>query len=299
MSKTVIPNGGPNDRAVLQGFYLDVGVVGNLIYVSSVTGTSSGPGWTPENAYATLQQAHDAATASNGDVIVILPGHVESVVAAGTIALTKAGLTIIGKGVGRNRPIITFSTLTSAQMTLAGANTTLRNIVFNCAGLDAIVACIKPTAADVAFEDCEFIMQTSAISPALGILTAATATRLRVERCRFLGVKTTSGGTLAACIKHEVGEDFLIKDCYFEAKCTQAILNATAIIAGLIDTCKFHIYTGTISITLHASTQATINNCSHVVASGTAPIVGTIANVVKNSYTTEGIGVNAGTAGTF
>ena len=155
------------------------------------------------------------------------------------------------------------------------------------------------TGADVAFQDSDFIVQNATIGVVLGILPDATATRFRVERCRFLGVKTSSGQTVTACIKHEIGEDFLIKDCHFEGKMTQAILNAAAIIDGLIDHCTFHIYTGTKGVALNASTQALINNCSFVVASGTAPIVGTVANFTKNSYSTEGIGVNAGTAATF
>ncbi len=303
MGKAQVANGGPNDKAVLQGLYLFPGIVGDTRFVNATGGGSTGPGVVPENAYATLQQAHDASTASQGDVIFLLPGHAESVVAAGTIALTKAGLTIIGLGVGRNRPKITFSTLTTAQMTLAGANTTFRNVVFDLTGLDVIVACIAISAADVAFEDCEFILSTSTIAAVLGILTAATATRFRAERCRFIGVKTCSGGTAGAgntaCIKHEVGEDFLIKDCVFEGKMTQAILNATAILNGVIDNCHFHIYTGTKGVSVHASTQADIRNCTFIVASGTAPIVGTIVNVVGNKYTTEGIGVVAGTAGTM
>ena len=85
MGKTVIPNGGPNDRAVLQGLYLFPGIVGNVYYVSSSTGSSTGPGFTPENAYATIDQAIGACTAGNGDVILVMPGHTETLSAAAGI----------------------------------------------------------------------------------------------------------------------------------------------------------------------------------------------------------------------
>lgn len=277
--------------------------VGNAIYADSVNGTATGPGFAPETATATMIQAQTACTASNGDIVFIAPAHAETISGAAGMTFSKAGIRYEGLGNGRNRPTITFDTAIGAQMIVSGANITFRNFIFNLVGFDSITAAISVTGADVAFEDCEFIMSTSTIAAVLGILTAATATRFRVERCRFLGVKTCSGGAAGAgntaCIKHEVGEDFLIKNCHFEGKMTQAVLNATAILNGLIDTCTFHIYTGTKGISVHASTQATINNCSFVVASGSAPVVGTIVNVVKNSYSTEGVGVSAGTVTTF
>jgi hypothetical protein len=276
-----------------------VPTTGNVLYADSVNGTATGGGFSPETATATLIQAQTAATASNADVVYIAPGHAESITGAAGMTFSKAGVRYEGLGVARNRPTITFSTSTAAQMIVSGANITFRNFVFDFTGIDAIVAAISVTGADVTFEDCDFIVQNATIGVVLGILTAATATRFRVERCRFLGVKTSSGTTVTACIKHEVGEDFLIKNCHFEAKMTQAILNATAIINGLIDTCTFHVYTGTKGVSVHASTQAWIKDCEFVVASGTAPIVGTIVNVSGNKYTTEGIGVVAGTAGTM
>lgn len=298
MSKTHFVRAG-DQQWTDSAYHAPTGVMGNVLYVDSVNGAVGGPGFSPLTAYSTLATAMGGAVANNDDLILLAPGHVESVVGAAGITLSKAGIRWVGRGVARTRPTITFSTSTAAQMIISGANQTFSNIVFDFTGIDAIVAAISITAADVAFEDCEFIVNGSAAGCVLGILTAATATRLRFTRCRFLGVKTNSGTTVTACIKHEVGEDFLIENCHFEGKMTQAILNATAILNGKIDACTFHIYTGTKGVSVHASTQAWINGCSFCVASGTAPMVGTIVNVTKNNYTTEGIGVVAGTASTI
>ncbi len=273
---------------------------GNLLFTDSVTGSATG-GATPDAPSATLIQAQTAATASNDDVVYVGHDHAEAVAGAAAMTFSKAGVTYQGLGQGRLRPTITWGTGIGAQIIVSGANITFRNLVFDFTGFDAITACISVTGADVAFEDCEFLMQTAAISPVIGILTAATATRFRVERCRFLGVQTTSSAaTLVGCIKHEVGEDFLIRGNYFRVKATQAILNATGITAGCIADNYFHIFTGTKAIALNASTSLMeIINNRIVVASGTTPVVGTGASMTGNTYTTEALAIGTPTASTF
>lgn len=275
--------------------------VGNVFYVDSTnTGAtdSTSFGYSPEAPFKTLAYAlQTAAVATNNDIVRVMPGHAEAIVGAAGITLSKAGITIDGgAGQGRNRGTITFSTSTAAQMIVSGANTVFRNLVFDFTGIDAIVAAISVTGADVTFDNCEFVIQNATIGCVLGILTAATATRFKVTNCRFLGVKTSSGTTVTACIQHEIGENFLIANNHFEGKMTQAILNATAIINGLITTNTFHIYTGTKAVAVNVATQCYINGNSVIVASGTAPFVGTVANYTKNNYSTEGLGLTAGAA---
>lgn len=106
MGKTIIPGGGPNDRAVLQGMYLHPNIPGNVFYVSS-SGSSSGPGWAPENAYSTIDAAIAACTANNGDLILVMPDHNEGLGNA-QITVDIAGVTIRGLKSGNNRPRIDF-----------------------------------------------------------------------------------------------------------------------------------------------------------------------------------------------
>lgn len=296
MGKTRLANGGANELAVLQALYLFPGIVGNTFFASSGAGASGGPGAAPENAYATLIQAMNAATASNGDVVLVCPAHAESVVGAAGMTFSKAGITYQGLGVGRNRPTITFSTSTAAQIIISGANTTFKNIIFDFTGIDAIVAAISITAADVTFEDCEFICNAAAAGVVLGILTAATASRLRIERCKFLGTFSNSGTTTTAQVKHEVGADYVIKNNYFVGKMTQAILNATTIVNGLIADNYFHVGTGTLAISMETASAGLVANNRICVASGTTPVAGAAMSYTKNSYTTEGNGPTGGTA---
>lgn len=271
--------------------------VGNNMFCDSATGTATGPGFSPETAYSTLITAMAACVASNGDVVYVAPGHAESIVGAAGMTFSKAGIRYQGLGIGRNRPTITFSTSTAAQMIVSGANITFSNFIFDLTGISAIVAAISVTGADVAFEDCEFLISTGTNAPVLGILTAATADRLRIERCRFIG-PATSTDTCTACIKHEVGVDFIIKDCYFTGKMTQAILNATANLRGLIDSNRFVIATGTLAISVHASSTPFITNNRINVPSGTTPITAAAGFVAGNVYSAAA-GVTAGTAVTI
>lgn len=292
--KTHFPRSGGQEW--VDSFYRPGQPTGNALYVHSDGGTAGG--FSPETALTTLIGAQSAATASNGDVVYVLPGHAQSVVGAAGMTFSKAGVRYEGVGIGRNRPTITFSTDTAAQLVVSGANITFANMVFDFTGIDAIVAAISVTGADVAFEDCEFITNSGTAGVVLGILTAATAARFRVERCRFLGPATNTGTTTTAQIKHEVGVDYVIRDCYFTGKMTQAILNATALLRGLIDNNRFVIATGTVAITMHASSTPFITNNRINVPSGTAPITAAAGFVAGNVYSAAA-GVTAGTASTF
>jgi hypothetical protein len=298
VGKVIIPNGGPNDKATLQGLYFFPGVVGDTRFVSSGAGSSGGPGFTPENAYATMIQAQSASTASQGDVVLVCPGHAEAVSGAAGMTFSKAGMTYIGLGLGRNRPTITWGTAIGAQVIISGANISFKNFVFDFTGFDAITAAISITSADVSFEDCEFIVNSATAGVVLGILTAATAARLRIENCRFIGPAVNAGTTVTACIKHEVGVDYVIRGCYFTGKMTQAILNATALLRGVIDSNRFVIATGTEAITMHASSTPFIVNNRINVPSGTAPIICAAGFMAGNVYSAAA-GVTAGAASTF
>ncbi len=276
--------------------FTNVPSAGRILFVDSVAGVSTGGG-SPDVGAATLIQGQTLATASKGDIVYVGVGHAETIVGAAGMTFSKAGVIYEGLGVGRLRPTITFSTSTAAQMIVSGANITFRNFVFDFTGVSAIVAAISVTGADVAFEDCDFIISTGTNAPVLGILTAATATRLRVERCNFLG-PATSTDTVTACIKHEVGVDYVIKNCYFTGKMTQAILNATAVLRGRITTNEFVIATGTLAISVHANSTPFIVNNRINVPSGTTPIVAAAGFVAGNVYSAA-VGVTAGTAVTI
>ena len=83
------------------------------------------------NRYAaTVSAAIGYTTASRGDVVLVAPGHTEEFTGAAGFALSVAGVSVIGLGVGNNRPVFTISsTDNSGTITMAGNNTRLENIV--------------------------------------------------------------------------------------------------------------------------------------------------------------------------
>jgi hypothetical protein len=247
--------------------------------------------------YSTITTALAACTASAGDVIYVAPGHTETITGAAGISVAKAGVSIIGLGNGALRPTISFTTAITASFDITAANVLIKNIVFT-AGFDAITAMINVTGADVSFVDCDITTNTATVGAVLGILTAATATRLKVEGCRFLGSAINAGTTTTAQIKHEIGVDYIIRNNYFTGKMTQAILNATTLLRGLIDNNRFVVATGTVAITMAAASTPFISNNRINVPSGTAPIVSAAGFMAGNVYSAAA-GVTAGTASTF
>lgn len=235
--------------------------------------------------------------ASRGDVIYLLPGHTETITTAAGIALSIAGISLIGLGNGSLRPTFTFTTSTAASFDVTAANILVQNIRFVC-GIDAQIAMNNVNKADVTFDNCEWIISNGTVGAVLGVLTAATADRLRITNHRFVGPAINTGTTCTACIQHESGVDYVIQNGYFAGKMTQAIKNVATVLRGRITANDFVIGTGTVAVTMAAASTPYITNNNFNVASGTAPVVAAAGFVNGNHYSAAA-GVTAGTASTF
>lgn len=273
---------------------------GRTVYVSSVTGNANSHGTQPRSPVATLTQALALCTAAKGDRIVVLPGHAETISGAAGIAFNKSGVRIIGVGNGRNRPTLTFNTATTAHVTVTGANTSFENMVFDFTGFDAIVAAIAVDAADVSFNNCEFLTNSATIGVVSGITVGGTTTspRFAVTNSRFIGPATNSGTTTTAQVTITDAPDFIFENNYCTGKMTQSINNAAANLRGLIRNNAFVVATGTKAVNMHASSTPFITNNRINVPSGTAPIVAAAGFVAGNVYSAAA-GVTAGTASTI
>ena len=135
--------------------------------------------------YSTIDYAIGRCTAGRGDIIAVMPGHAESITAAGTIAIDVSGVAIVGIGAGELRPILTATTATTANVTMSGANTSIKNIVFKC-GIASQVNAVLVTAKDVVIDSCEF--RDGAESGLNGVTIGAAdndADRTSVVNCKF------------------------------------------------------------------------------------------------------------------
>lgn len=151
---------------------------------STVSGASNNnDGLTPQTPCATLAGAIGKCTASVGDVILVMPGHVESIVAAAGIAINKAGITIVGLGNGNNRPTFTWATLTTATITITAADVTLRNLR-TTSTVAALVTMFSITGARCTIDTVDYY-EDGTTDALQFILTTTAADDLTVQNCHW------------------------------------------------------------------------------------------------------------------
>lgn len=147
---------------------------GNIWYVNATGGSdTANNGKAPNQAFATINGASSAATANNGDIIYVLPGHVETITTTTNLALSKAGVTIIGLGMGAARPTLTFTTANTANIPVTASNITISNILFvgNFLSIASVFTVTgTATAKDFTISGCEF-RDTSSVLGFLSIVT--------------------------------------------------------------------------------------------------------------------------------
>ena len=102
---------------------------GKCVYVSSVTGAANANGLSPDQAVTTLALAFDLVTANQGDMIVLLPDHQETL-GTGAVALDIAGVYVLGLGKGDHQPQFNMNHA-AAEISITANDITLDNIRFS------------------------------------------------------------------------------------------------------------------------------------------------------------------------
>lgn len=202
----------------------DTQTTGNIWFVNSTTGTNAaGYGQNPDSPFATIDYAIGNCTASNGDWIMVMPGHTETLSASGAITADVAGIRIIGLGTGRNRPILTFSG-TTCEVKVSASNVSLENMVFDMssAGTGGFGAAhggvsVYSTATDFKFLGNEVVLSDDAGGKVGYAILLSGGTRTQVADCNFYG-SLDAGNAVSAIVK--VGprvDDVRISNCYMQA----------------------------------------------------------------------------------
>jgi len=185
---------------------------GNIWWVDSGSTTgadAAGYGQNPDAPTLTIDYAVGLSTASNGDRIYAMPGHVESVVEAGGLTLDQAGIEIIFMGEGANRARISYSTAVGADVEVDAANVTLRNPLF-VAAIDALTGPIDVDAADFTIINGEY-RDGGTIDTTDAIVADANADRMRILGWRY--VRGDEGGTAKQShIQIAAAADVVLKD---------------------------------------------------------------------------------------
>ena len=167
-------------------------VTGNVYWVDSNAAIASdgNDALSPATPAATIDGAINKCTANQGDYIVVMQNHAETITAASAITADIAGITIIGLGTYNQRPRILVDAA-AATMVISAADVKVENIVF-AAGFADMVACIDVTAVGCHLDKIEF--EDAAINENFLTPIKATGTTdneadgLAVTNCRWASV---------------------------------------------------------------------------------------------------------------
>ncbi|KKN74346.1 hypothetical protein LCGC14_0391470 [marine sediment metagenome] len=201
----------------------ELAMPGTVRYVSSVTGSSSGPG-TVGTPYATVDQAINESAA--GDTIFVLEGHTEDITLATEFVPDVAGLKIIGLGRGARRPTITFDE-TTGNIPISGAGTLLENFLFTISGTKDVVIGITITGADVKLKDIE-LREAAATDQFVDAISISTgAARCEIDGYKFTGV-VAGDATQTALLMAVALDGLVLKNLWIVGEFATAAVEGTA-----------------------------------------------------------------------
>lgn len=212
-------------------------------FVHSGTGTNgAGYGQNPDAPVATIDYAVDLATASDADIIYVMPGHVENLATASAITVDKIGVSIIGLGQGSNRPTLTY-TAADATIVMSAVATRISNIRF-VAGIDDTANFVTMSVGDNHIDHCLF--QGDASFQWINAVTLTTAfDDFSIKDCVFeqkTDVNATNGAAGTGAIYIVDSENIIIDGCIFYDQIeTAAIHNRGTACKNLwVTNCRFY-----------------------------------------------------------
>ena len=135
---------------------------GTYYYVYSGTGSDSYTGEDIDHPKATLDAAVGLCTADAGDVIFVLQGHSETMgAAADEVDIDVAGITVIGCGEGKLRPLFNYTGDVTGAFAIGADDVTLYNLQFCAAAADVNDAIeIEAGAEQATIANCHFYAST-------------------------------------------------------------------------------------------------------------------------------------------
>lgn len=198
-STNVMFNSLPNATSTGPAFF---GATGNIFYVQSINPQASNSntrGASPLLPYASLNYALLQVTPNNGDVIYVMPGHVEAVTGAAGLNFATGcdGVTVVFQGNGADRAQINLTTSTAAQVVIAANNVALINPKF-VAGIDAVAAAVSVTGTDCTLINVEYFDAT-AIYTTIQVITTNAAKRFTINGYTYY--EGTAGTTKTEAIR--------------------------------------------------------------------------------------------------
>jgi hypothetical protein len=145
---------------------------GRRYYVQS-TATNASDGNTGLDAgfpLATIDGGVNKCTASQGDQVIALPGHTETISAAAGVGMDTAGVGIYGMGEYDARPTLTFSAV-AADINVSAENCVISNLKLS-SSVNSLENFVDADAGNLRVEACHFV--TGSATEALNFINLAT-----------------------------------------------------------------------------------------------------------------------------
>lgn len=262
---------------------------GSVFFVHAGTGTDAASyGQNPDSPCATLDYAVGLCTASKGDRIYLMPGHVEDIIAATTAVIDIAGVQVIGLGTGNLVPTLTYGTADTATMSITAASVLLDNIHFvgNLVDMAALITAAA-TADGLTIQNCTFQDGGTAILEVVDMISiAAACDNVTIRDCEFYTFDAGSGTLTAISFVGATTRTKIVNNVFRGDWNTAVIDGSTAagfdvFIAG---NAINNLDAGAgLAISLNAATTGNvINNHCHGGKDGTSPIAAAGCNVSQN-----------------
>ena len=206
-------------------------ITGNVWFVYSgaadgADNIGNGYGRSHTRPFKTLDYAIGQCTASNGDVIYLLPGHAENLTAADSVDCDVAGVTIIG--LGRGSLIPTFSTTAAAgSITVDAGNVTIQNVklLANFATGTTKGITISANGDGLTLDGVHFRDTSAANEFLVHIGVATTVSDLWIKNCTFV---TAAGSLTNSILFAGTSVDAVIEKCYFYVDSADSVIDHAA-----------------------------------------------------------------------
>lgn len=178
---TGFPNGITVQGSPIMASLNGIPSLGKVFYVCSTSthsdnaigvNNSSTNGLHPTTPFATVVYALTQCTANNGDVVYVMPGHTETIAAAGGWTI-PAGVAVIGLGRGSIRPLISLSA-TASTVLMSAVSGLVENIVFQSTVAE-LVTVFNITASYNTVRGCMFRNHATATNTCLSFATIGAA----------------------------------------------------------------------------------------------------------------------------
>lgn len=187
------------EGVIIRGMPLLQAQPGQVFWVNNSTVLNPGAKGASDNnrgtylaPFATLAGALAHCVAHRGDIVLVGPGHTETISSATALLFNVAGVAIIGLGVGTKRPTFTLDSANTATIPVSAANMSIQNCLFVGNFLSIAAVFTLAAAPDFGLQDCEF-RDTSAILGFLSIVK--TTVSVNADGLYVAGNKRSSDAT--------------------------------------------------------------------------------------------------------